>query len=226
MDRVKQELKVGDKVYISPSAYGDKDKTSRAKIIGIGKNILEVQYVTTGEYNAIPYVNIRNLKLEGGFKMWKDYGWVIEQEEKIAKEKRKERVNDMLHIPTNKPTDKLVYDGNTLSNASNGIIITRHESEPEDLEKAVMMYLLKDLGYTYNDIHKVLESVEIKWYPKDGEKFFYITSEGDIVSQKYDSESIHHVNICTFGNYFKTEEDASNVRSKILNVFKESKGNA
>lgn len=37
MDRVKQDLKVGDKVYISPSAYGDKDKTSRAKIIGIGK---------------------------------------------------------------------------------------------------------------------------------------------------------------------------------------------
>lgn len=182
--------------------------------------------MTTGEYNAILYVNIRNLKFEGDFKMWKDYGWVIEQEEKIAKEKRKERVKDMLHIPTNKPTDKLVYDGKTLSNVSNGIIVTRHESEPEDLEKAVMMYLLKDLGYTYTDVHKVLESVEFKWYPKDGEDFFYITSEGDIIPQNYDSKSIRHINICTFGNYFKTEEDASNARSKILNVFKESKGNA
>ena len=236
MDRVKQgvnmkelikdQLNVDDFVYISPNAYGDKDKTSRAKIIGIGKNILEIQYVVTGEYNAIPYVNIRNLKFEGGFKMWKDYGWVIAQEEKITKEKRKERVKAMLHKPTNNPADKLVYDGNTLSNAFKGISISRHESEPEDLEKAVMMYLLKDMGYTYSDVHKVLESVEIKWIPKDGEDFFYITSEGDIIPQNYDSKSIQHINICNFGNYFKTEEDAINARSKILNIFKESKDNA
>ena len=182
--------------------------------------------MATGKYNAMPYANIRDLKFEGGNQMWKDYGWVVEQEEKIAKEKRKERAKDILHMPTNKPTDKLVYDGTTLSNASNGITIRRHESEPEDLEKAVMMYLLKDLGYTYTDVHKVLESVEIKWYPKDGEKFFYITLSGTVDYAYYYSKSDSHKNLCTFGNYFKTEEDAIDAQSKIVDVFKEVKDNA
>lgn len=56
----------------------------------------------------------------------------------------------------------LIYDGTTLKGQINGkeIKVTRSDKDKEDLEKAVMMALLKSLGVTYVDVKDLKNKVK------------------------------------------------------------------
>lgn len=62
----------------------------------------------------------------------------------------------------NKKETRLTYDGTTLKGQINGkeIKVTRSDKDKEDLEKAVMMALLKSLGVTYVDVKDLKNKVK------------------------------------------------------------------
>ena len=101
---------------------------------------------------------------------------------------------------------KPTYDGTVLS--WDDIEVTRHRDDKEDLEKAVMMLLLKKEGYSFVDVRRIVKNTKVKWVPKAGQKIFFITYTGNISSGVYYGAWSVHEELLVFGNCFKTKEEA------------------
>lgn len=98
------------------------------------------------------------------------------------------------------------YDGTTI--CWNGIKVVRDDRHDEDLEKAVMMLLLKKEGYYFSDIKNVIKKTKIKWVPMERERFYYINDTGKVSSDSYVKDFAIHELFIKFGNCFKTKEEA------------------
>lgn len=120
---------------------------------------------------------------------------------------------------------ELIYDGITLKGQIDGqeIKVVRSSKDKEDLEKAVMMWLLQSLGYNYNDVKRVQNKVKEVWRPKYSEIYYYVMPYGTVTSTRnlnldYDKKLFA---IC---NYFKTKEEAEQKAIEIRRIFKKIGG--
>lgn len=116
---------------------------------------------------------------------------------------------------------KPTYDGTVLS--WDDIEVTRHRDDKEDLEKAVMMLLLKKEGYSFGDVRRIVKNTKVKWVPKAGQKFFFITSTGNISSGVCYGPWSAHGERYMFGNYFRTKEEAEKKLEQIRKLLQEER---
>ena len=116
---------------------------------------------------------------------------------------------------------KPTYDGTVLS--WDDIEVTRHRDDKEDLEKAVMMLLLKKEGYSFGDVRRIVKNTKVKWVPKDGQKFFFITYTGNISSDAYYGAWSVHEELRVLGNCFRTEEEAEKKLEQIRKLLQEER---
>lgn len=124
---------------------------------------------------------------------------------------------------TNKLNKKseLIYDGTILKGQIDGqeIRVVRSSKDKEDLEKAVMMALLKSLGYTYKDVKELENKVKTPWRPQEDEKYYFVTSRGS-VAYTYNYNSSVDKESFDFGNCFKTEDEAEKKATKVRELFR------
>lgn len=120
----------------------------------------------------------------------------------------------------NKET-RLTYDGTTLEGQINGkeIKVVKSHEDKEDLEKAIMMGLLKSFGYNYGDVKKLQSEIKKVWRPKFMEKYYYIMSNLEVNYIYNDGYSIDERRI-QVGNCFKTEEEAEKMAVEVGKIFK------
>lgn len=121
----------------------------------------------------------------------------------------------------NKKETRLTYDGTTLKGQINGkeIKVIRSDKDKEDLEKAVMMGLLKSLGYSYDDVKKLQNIIKKVWRPKFMEKYYYIMSNLE-VNCGYNDDHIMDKRRIQVGNFFKTKEEAEKRAIEVRKIFK------
>ena len=98
------------------------------------------------------------------------------------------------------------YDGTILY--WDGIKVVRDDKHDEDLEKAVMILLLKKEGYCFGDTKNVIKKTKIKWVPRERERFYYINDAGKVSSYAYVKGFAIHELFIKFGNCFKMKEEA------------------
>ena len=121
----------------------------------------------------------------------------------------------------NKKETRLTYDGTTLKGQINGkeIKVTRSDKDKEDLEKAVMMCLLKSIGYNYDDVKKLQSKIKKEWRPKYREKYYYIMSNLEVKCGYNDDYSMDKRRI-QVGNCFETKEGAEKRAIEVRKIFK------
>lgn len=115
----------------------------------------------------------------------------------------------------------LIYDGTTLKGQINGkeIKVVRSDKDKEDLEKAVMMCLLKSLGYNYDDVKKLQSKIKKEWRPKYREKYYYIMSNLEVNCGYNDDYSMDNRRI-QVGNCFETVEEAEKKVIEVKGLFR------
>ena len=198
------DLKVGDKVYIKDDLkafrqYGDDTFMPEMKT-----GLHEVKNEATEHAKKIKLVRDDEL----GFYYTSE---MIDWEKTVALNKKTPR-KDVSDIAP-------AYDGTTLY--WDGIKVVRDDKHDEDLEKAVMILLLKKEGYCFGDIKNVIKKTKVKWVPKDGQKFFFITSTGDISSDVYYGAWSVHEEWYMLGNCFRTEEEAEKKLEQVKKLLSE-----
>ena len=112
--------------------------------------------------------------------------------------------------------------GNEITKATmhNGRKITvKNSNEENDVEKAVMLLMLKARGFTYSDIKKEVEKVKVKWKPTEDDRYYYIREIGDVSSCFWNELSWDYYRF-DFNNCFKTIEEAEEKLEKIKEVLK------
>lgn len=122
----------------------------------------------------------------------------------------------------NKKETELVYDGTTLEGQINGkeIKVVRSSEDEEDLEKAVMMGLLKSFGYSFSDVKRLQSKVKKVWKPKFNQIYYYVGPHGEVKPTRnfdYDFDK----KIFEARNYFKTKEEAEQKAFEFRKLFKE-----
>lgn len=98
-------------------------------------------------------------------------------------------------------------------------IIVKNNNEENDVEKAVMLLMLKSLGFTYSEIKKEVENVKVKWKPTEDDRYYYIREIGDVSSCFWNELSWDYYRF-DFNNCFKTIEEAEEKLEKIKEVLK------
>ena len=121
----------------------------------------------------------------------------------------------------NKKETKLTYDGTTLEGQIDGqeIKVVKSSKDKEDLEKAIMMGLLKSLGYNYGDIKNLQSKIKKEWKPVYGETYYYIGFCGEVRTTRsfdYDWDN----SLLGAGNCFRTEEEAEKKAIEVRKIFK------
>ena len=113
----------------------------------------------------------------------------------------------------NETTKAITYDGRE--------IIVKNNNEENDVEKAVMLLMLKQRGVTYTDVKREVEKVKVKWRPAIGEQFYYISTTPTIKARAltYFTEGALK-EMTDAGNYFRTKEDAEEKIEKIKEILK------
>ena len=121
----------------------------------------------------------------------------------------------------NKKETELEYDGTTLEGKIDGkeIKVVRSSEDEEDLEKAVMMGILKSLGYSFSDVKRLQNKVKTVWRPKFNQKYYYVGACGEVESMcNLDNDFDKKIfEIC---NYFKTKEEAEQKAVEVRELFK------
>lgn len=198
------DLKVGDKVYIKDDLkafrqYGDDTFMPKMKT-----GLHEVKNEATEHAKKIKIVRDDEL----GFYYTSE---MIDWEKTVALNKKtpKKDVSDITPA----------YDGTTLY--WDGIKVVRDDKNDEDLEKAVMMLLLKKEGYYFGDIKNVIKKTKIKWIPMERERFYYINDAGKVSSDAYVKDFAIHELFIKFGNCFKTKEEAMSKLEQVKKLLSE-----
>ena len=116
---------------------------------------------------------------------------------------------------------KLTYDGTTLKGQISGqeIKVIKSSKDKEDLEKAIMMGLLKSLGYNYGDIKNLQSKIKKEWKPVYGETYYYIGLSGEArITWNFDYDG--DKKLFEIGNCFKTREEAEKKAAEVKELFK------
>lgn len=202
-----QDLKVGMKVWIRKDLKGGTDYDGlyfHPEMEQLAKLNKPFKVVKVGKED----VAIAN-KLVNGFKIrWFLNNTMIDWEKTIEE-------NGVIR------KSNLIYDGTTLKGEINGkeIKVVRSDKDKEDLEKAVMMGLLKSLGYSYKDMKKLQSKVKEVWKPKFNQIYYYVGPYGEVkptrnLNHDFDKKLFE---IC---NYFKTKEEAEKRAIEVRKIFK------
>ena len=197
-----EDLKVGDKVYIRGDLMNGATYGNFAYIDSMKSGVMIVNNVF--DFGEFPVFTVDG-RTRGFLYSYEMVDWG--KTNKINKECTKNI----------KPT----YDGTTLSFGD--LKVTRHIDDKEDLEKAVMMLLLKKEGYNFGDVRRIVKNTKVKWVPKAGQKFFFITSTGKISSGAYYGPWSAHGERYIFGNCFRTEEEAEKKLEQIRKLLQEER---
>lgn len=115
----------------------------------------------------------------------------------------------------------LSYDGTVLKGQIDGqeIKVIRSHKDEEDLEKAIMMGLLKSLGYSFSDVKRLQNKVKIVWKPKFDQIYYYVGPYGAVES----TWNLNHdfdKKLFEACNYFKTEKEAETKAIEVRKLFK------
>lgn len=119
----------------------------------------------------------------------------------------------------------LIYDGTILEGRIDGqeIKVIRSSEDREDLEKAVMMGLLKSLGYSFEDVKKLQSKVKKVWKPKFNQIYYYVGPYGEVKPTR-NLDCDYDKKLFEIYNYFKTKEEAEQKAMKIRQLFKDKMG--
>ena len=122
----------------------------------------------------------------------------------------------------NSKNSALLYDGTILKGQIDGkeIKVVRNSKDIEDLEKAVMMGLLKSLGYSFSDVKRLQNKIKTVWKPKFDQIYYYVGPYGAVES----TWNLNHdfdKKLFEACNYFKTEEEAEQKAFEFRKLFKE-----
>lgn len=100
-------------------------------------------------------------------------------------------------------------------------IIVKNNNEENDIEKAVMLLMLKKLGFTYGDVKREVGKIKVKWIPAIGERFYYVSTNPTLKARAltYFIEGALKETIDS-GNCFRTKEEAEEKLEKIKEVLK------
>lgn len=190
-----EDLKVGDKVYIREDL----------KVHEIYGGFMFMENMLKGKQEIVWILDESNFLIKGELFIYTS---------KMIDWEKTSRLNEK-YVKNIKPT----YDGTTLSLGD--LKVTRHRDDKEDLEKAVMMLLLKKEGYSFGDVRRIVKNTKVKWVPKAGQKFFFITSTGNISSGVCYGPWSAHGERYMFGNYFRTKEEAEKKLEQIRKLLQE-----
>ena len=105
-----------------------------------------------------------------------------------------------------------------LTNNGKEFVVINNDKE-NDIEKAVMLLMLKNLGVTYSEIKREVEKVKVKWKPTEDDRYYYIREIGDVSSCFWSELSWDYYRF-DFNNCFKTKEDAEEKLEKIKEVLR------
>ena len=197
-----KDLKVGDKVYIRGDLMNGATYGNFAYINSMKSGVMIVNNVF--DFGGFPVFTVDG-RTRGFLYSYEMVDWG--KTNKINKERTKNI----------KPT----YDGTTLSFGD--LKVTRHIDDKEDLEKAVMMLLLKKEGYNFGDVRRIVKNTKVKWIPKDRQKFFFINPTGNISSDVYYGAWNVHEQLYKLGNCFKTKEEAKAKAEQIMRILQEGR---
>ena len=98
-------------------------------------------------------------------------------------------------------------------------ITVKNNREENDIEKAVMLLMLKSLGVTYGDVKKEVEKVKFKWEPAEGEEYYWINSFLQVDWFIWERSNVDET-MLTNNNCFKTKEEAERKAEKIKEVLR------
>lgn len=122
----------------------------------------------------------------------------------------------------NNKNSALFYDGTILKGQIDGqdIEVIRKSEDREDLEKAVMMGLLKSLGYSFEDVKKLQSKIKKEWRPVYGETYYYVGTCGEVRTTR-SFDCYWDKSLLVSGNCFKTKEEANQKAVEFRQLFKE-----
>lgn len=196
-----RNLKVGDKVYIRGDLMNGATYGNFVYIDSMKSGVMIVNNVF--DFGEFPVFTVDG-RLHGVLYSYEMVDW-----EKTSKLNKKYVKN----IKPIKPT----YDGTTLSFGD--LKVTRHIDDKEDLEKAVMMLLLKKEGYNFGDVRRIVKNTKNRWIPKHSEPYYYINAEFNVAATIFIKNNTFDEAKVDANNCFKTREKAeekSRLMKKIL----------
>lgn len=198
-----KDLKVGDKVFIREDLEHSACYGSYMYINTMGSGIKQIQYIYRDEGFSV--VCGKGCRYTSEMVDW----------EKTAK---------LNNLSCFKEITQFGESGNEITKAvtdDGKEIIVKNNNEENDIEKAVMLLMLKSLGVTYSDIKREIEKVKVKWIPAIGEQFYYISTTPTLKARAltYFSEGALK-EMADVGNCFRTKEDAEEKVEKIKEVLK------
>ena len=98
-------------------------------------------------------------------------------------------------------------------------ITVKNNGEENDIEKAVMLLMLKQNGFTYGDVKREVEKVKVKWVPQLDEKYYYINTSGKVDFIYWKGHSIDTGRL-EFNNCFETRKEAEEKLEKMKEILK------
>lgn len=108
-----------------------------------------------------------------------------------------------------------VFHDNYMENDRN--IDKRYYHVADKMELSIFTDLLHSLGYDFD--FKTKKVVKWQWRPKDGERFYTIASDGQVVEvDNYDKDSWKPQ--FDFGNCFRTAQEAAEASKKVWEVLR------
>lgn len=111
----------------------------------------------------------------------------------------------------NEITKATTYDGREIT--------VKNNNEKNDIEKAVMLLMLKQCGVTYSEIKKEVEKVKIKWTPQFADTYYTISGNGEVTKTLYLNNTSDTVRI-SINNCFETRKEAEEKLEKIKEVLR------
>lgn len=197
-----KDLKVGDKVYIREDLKNGFTYGNRGFIDEMDKGLLEVSFVSIG-----------NTLIQVHGNPFCDYTPEMIDWEKTRVLNNSSCFKEITQSGENRneTTKAVTHDGRE--------IIVKNNNEKNDVEKAVMLLMLKKIGFTYGDVKREVEKVKVKWRPAENDRYYYIREIGDISSCFWSELSWDYYRF-VFNNCFKTKEEAEEKLEKIKEVLK------
>lgn len=189
----KRDLKAGDKVYIREDLMNGATYGNFTYIDSMKSGVMIVN-------NVLDWGN-PVFTVDGRYRGFL-YSCEMVDWEKTSKI-NKERTKNI------KPT----YDGTTLSFGN--LKVTRHRDDKEDLEKAVMMLLLKKEGYSFGDVRMIVRNTKNRWIPKHFEPYYYINTMFEVEETKFIKNNVFDEAMVDANNCFKTREKAEE-KSRLM----------
>ena len=95
----------------------------------------------------------------------------------------------------------------------------RHDRLATGSEMQEIVKFLENRGLFWNPVLKKVE--KIKWKPKSGEKYYYVSNIGSSFETDYEEDSICDKTRISIGNFFQTEVQVRDAIGRVNKLFAE-----